>query len=64
MIFQQETGGTATYEGFLQIQSTQQDNFGDYICEVNNSKGQIRKTVTLSVKGISFIVYTIFFDAL
>ncbi|XP_045209510.2 hemicentin-1-like isoform X2 [Mercenaria mercenaria] len=46
----QATDGTATYEGFLQIQSAQQDSFGNYTCEVNNSKGQIRKILTLSVK--------------
>ncbi|XP_060578910.1 hemicentin-1-like isoform X2 [Ruditapes philippinarum] len=49
MVYEQTTGGTATFEGYLQIKSTQQDDFGDYVCEVNNSWGQIRRTVTLSV---------------
>jgi hypothetical protein len=52
MVYEQTTGGTATFEGYLQIKSTQQDDFGDYVCEVNNSWGQIRRTVTLSVTGI------------
>lgn len=55
---QQPSDGTAMFDGQLHIQSTQQDDFGDYICEVNNSKGQIRKTLTLSVKGNFFCFLT------
>lgn len=47
----QSVDGIAKYESRLQINGTSFDDFGEYMCEVLNAKGQASKRVALSPKG-------------
>ena len=44
------------YESILEIERTSPSDFGDYVCEIMNAKGETRKKITLSRKG-NYIIY-------